>query len=163
MNYWLAEPANLTECVRPLVDWTVAMIPGSRAATLKAFGEKTPGWTMRTSVNIFGGKGWQWNLPSSAWLAQHFWDHYAFTGDKAYLAETAWPVLRDVSEFWLDHLVQKDGKLIVPKGWSPEHGPRENGVAHDQQIVWDLFTNLLDASKALGKTDTLVEKTAIAR
>jgi alpha-L-fucosidase 2 len=163
MNYWLAEPANLTECVRPLVDWTVAMIPGSRTATLKEFGEKTPGWTMRTSVNIFGGNGWKWNLPSSAWLAQHFWDHYAFTGDKAYLAETAWPVLRDVSEFWLDHLVEKDGKLVVPQGWSPEHGPREDGVAHDQQIVWDLFTNLLDASKALGKKDALVERTAAAR
>jgi alpha-L-fucosidase 2 len=163
MNYWLAEPANLAECVRPLVDWTVAMIPGSRAATVKAFGEKTPGWTMRTSVNIFGGNGWQWNLPSSAWLAQHFWDHYAFTGDKAYLAETAWPVLRDVSEFWLDHLVEMDGRLVVPKGWSPEHGPRENGVAHDQQIVWDLFTNLLDAAKVLDKSDAFVEKTAVAR
>lgn len=163
MNYWLAEPANLAECVRPLIDWTVAMIPGSRTATLKEFGEKTPGWTMRTSVNIFGGNGWKWNLPSSAWLAQHFWDHYAFTGDKVYLAETAWPVLRDVSEFWLDHLVEKDGKLIVPQGWSPEHGPREDGAAHDQQIVWDLFTNLLDASKALGKKDALVEKTDAAR
>lgn len=163
MNYWLAEQANLTECARPLLDWTVAMIPGSRAATLKAFGEKTPGWTMRTSVNIFGGNGWQWNLPSSAWLAQHFWDHYAFTGDKTYLAKTAWPVLCDVSEFWLDHLVEKDGKLVVPKGWSPEHGPREDGVAHDQQIVWDLFTNLLDAAKALGKSDAHVEKITTAR
>ena len=163
MNYWLAEPANLSECTRPLIDWTVAMIPGSREATLKAFGEKTPGWTMRTSVNIFGGNGWQWNLPASAWLSQHFWDHYTFTGDKAYLAETAWPVLREVSEFWLDHLVEKNGRLVVPKGWSPEHGPREDGVAHDQQIVWDLFSNLLDAAKALGKSDPLVEKTAAAR
>ena len=82
MNYWLAEPANLSECALPLFNWTTAMIPGSRAATLKAFGEKTPGWTMRTSVNIYGGNGWQWNLPSSAWLAQHFWEHYAFTGDQ---------------------------------------------------------------------------------
>jgi alpha-L-fucosidase 2 len=163
MNYWLAEPANLSECAMPLFDWTTAMIPGSREATLKAFGEKTPGWTMRTSVNIFGGNGWQWNLPSSAWLAQHFWDHYAFTGDKKFLSETAWPVLSQVSEFWLAHLVEKDGKLVVPKGWSPEHGPREDGVAHDQQIVWDLFTNTLDAAKAFGKNDAIVGKISAAR
>ncbi len=163
MNYWLAEPSNLSECALPLFDWTVAMIPGSREATVKAFGEKTPGWTMRTSVNIFGGNGWQWNLPSSAWLAQHFWEHYAFTGDKKFLADTAWPVFTDVCEFWLDHLVEKDGKLVVPKGWSPEHGPREDGVAHDQQIVWDLFTNTLEAAKALGKNDALVSKITAAR
>lgn len=163
MNYWLAEPSNLSECAMPLIDWTVAMIPGSRAATVKAFGEKTPGWTMRTSVNIFGGNGWEWNLPSSAWLAQHFHEHYLFTGDRDYLAKTAWPVLADVSAFWLDHLIEKNGKLVVPKGWSPEHGPREDGVAHDQQIVWDLFTNTLEAAKALGKTDDLVNRIAAAR
>lgn len=163
MNYWLAEPANLSECALPLIDWTVAMIPGSRAATVKAFGADTPGWTMRTSVNIFGGNGWQWNLPASAWLAQHFYEHYAFTGDRDFLATTAWPVLTEVSAFWLGHLVEKDGKLVVPMGWSPEHGPREDGVAHDQQIVWDLFTNTLDAAVTLAKDDPLVAKIAAAR
>lgn len=163
MNYWGAEPANLPECTLPLFNWTEAMVPGSRAATVKAFGEKTPGWTMRTSVNIFGGNGWDWNLPSSAWLAQHFWEHYAFTGDRKFLKDTAWPVLKDVSEFWLDHLVEKDGKLVVPKGWSPEHGPREDGVAHDQELVWDLFTNTLDAAKALDNRDPLVAKISAAR
>ena len=163
MNYWLAEPANLSECALPLFNWTTAMIPGSREATLKAFGEKTPGWTMRTSVNIYGGNGWQWNLPSSAWLAQHFWEHYAFTGDRKFLEESAWPIFSDVCAYWLDHLVEKDGKLVVPKGWSPEHGPREDGVAHDQQIVWDLFTNTLEAAKVLGKSDPMVEKITAAR
>jgi alpha-L-fucosidase 2 len=163
MNYWLAEPANLSECAEPLFHWTVAMIPGSREATLKAFGEKTPGWTMRTSVNIFGGNGWQWNLPSSAWISQHFWEHYAFTGNKEFLAKTAWPVFSDVCAYWLDHLIEKDGRLVVPKGWSPEHGPREDGVAHDQQIVWDLFTNTIEAAEILGKTDPLVAKITSAR
>jgi len=163
MNYWLAEPANLAECALPLLNWTKAMIPGSREATVKAFGEKTPGWTMRTSVNIFGGNGWQWNLPSSAWLAQHFWDHFAFTGDKKFLETVAWPVFTEVSEFWLDHLKEKDGKLVVPKGWSPEHGPREDGVAHDQQIVWDLFTNTLEAARVLGRNDAFTARISAAR
>ncbi len=163
MNYWQAEPANLAECARPLHDWVIASIPGSRAATVKAFGEKTPGWTMRTSVNPFGGNGWEWNLPASAWLARHFWDHYAFTGDPGFLEKKAWPVFKDVSEFWLDHLVEKDGKLLVPKGWSPEHGPREDGVAHDQQIVWDLFTFTLEAANELKIDDALTKKIAAAR
>jgi alpha-L-fucosidase 2 len=156
MNYWLAEPANLAECATPLHEWVIASIPGSRAATVKAFGEKTPGWTMRTSVNPFGGNGWEWNLPASAWLARHFWEHYAFTGDADFLRTKAFPVFSDVSEFWLDHLVEKDGKLLVPKGWSPEHGPREDGVAHDQQIVWDLFTFTLEASREMQKNGSLL-------
>ncbi|MEK7950932.1 glycosyl hydrolase family 95 catalytic domain-containing protein [Luteolibacter soli] len=163
MNYWQAEPANLAECAKPLHDWVIASIPGSRAATVKDFGEKTPGWTMRTSVNPFGGNGWEWNLPSSAWLARHFWEHYAFTGDAEFLREKAWPIFKDVSEFWLDHLVEKDGKLVVPKGWSPEHGPREDGVAHDQEIVWDLFTFTLDAAKELKIDDALTKKIAAAK
>jgi alpha-L-fucosidase 2 len=163
MNYWLAEPANLAECATPLHDWVIASVPGSRAATVKAFGEKTPGWTMRTSVNATGGNGWEWNLPASAWLARHFWESYAFTGDRGFLEKKAWPVFKDVSEFWLDHLVEKDGKLLVPKGWSPEHGPREDGVAHDQQIVWDLFTFTLDAAKELKIDDALTKKIAAAR
>jgi alpha-L-fucosidase 2 len=163
MNYWQAEPANLAECATPLHEWVIASIPGSRAATVKAFGEKTPGWTMRTSVNTTGGNGWEWNLPASAWLARHFWESYAFTGDRGFLEKKAWPVFKDVSEFWLDHLVEKDGKLLVPKGWSPEHGPREDGVAHDQQIVWDLFTFTLDAAKDLKIDDALTKKIAAAR
>ena len=164
MNYWLAEPANLADCHQALFDWVVACIPESRKATLKEFGVDTPGWTMRTSVNAYGGNGWQWNLPSSAWLAQHFWEHYAFGGDKEFLRDTAWPVFKDVSAFWLDHLKEdKDGKLVVPKGWSPEHGPREDGVAHDQQIVWDLFTNTLAAASALGIDDASTRAIAAAR
>ena len=86
MNYWGAEVANLPECATPLLEWTLAMIPGSREATRKAFGPDSPGWTMRTSVNIFGGNGWEWNLPASAWIALHFHEHFAFSGDKSFLA-----------------------------------------------------------------------------
>ena len=164
MNYWLAEPANLADCHEALFDWVIASIPGSRAATVKAFGEKTPGWTMRTSVNAYGGNGWQWNLPASAWLSQHFWEHYAFGGDKEFLRDKAWPIFKDVSAFWLDHLkADKNGKLIVPKGWSPEHGPREDGVAHDQQIVWDLFTNTLAAAEVLAIDEPIVTQVREAR
>ena len=161
MNYWLALPANLAECNLPLVDWLEAMAPGSRAATRadRRFGEKVRGWTVRTSMNIWGGHGWEWNLPGNAWMVQHAWEHYAFTRDKAFLRDKAYPMLREVSEFWVDHLkALPDGTLVVPMGWSPEHGPREDGVAHDQQLVWDLFQNTVEASEALGVDAALREE-----
>ena len=150
MNYWLAEPSNLSECALPFFDLVVAMLEPSRQATRAAFGPGR-GWTARTSHNIFGGHGWEWNIPASAWYAQHFWEHFAFTRDTNYLRAVAYPVMQEICHYWEDHLkALPDGSLVVPKGWSPEHGPREDGVAHDQQIVWDLFTNTMEASEALG-------------
>lgn len=159
MCYWLAEVSNLSECHVPLTDWIIASVPGCRAATKadsKRFGSNPRGWAARTSQNIWGGNGWEWNLPGNAWMAQHAWEHYAFTLDKAFLRDRAYPLLKEVCEFWLDHLkALPDGRLVVPNGWSPEHGPREDGVAHDQQIVWDLFQNTIEASQALGVDEAL--------
>jgi len=150
MNYWLAEPANLSECHVPLIELTREFCEPSKKATQKEFGT-TRGFTYRTSHNIFGGHGWQWNIPASAWYCQHLWEHYAFSLDKEYLKNTAYPIIKEVTQFWEDHLKKRDdGKLVAPNGWSPEHGPREDGVAHDQQIIWDLFTNFIEASKTLG-------------
>ncbi|MCX7817893.1 MAG: glycoside hydrolase N-terminal domain-containing protein [Kiritimatiellae bacterium] len=150
MDYWPAEPANLPECALPFFDLVLAIREPSRAATRAAFGN-VRGWTARTSHNIFGGHGWKWNLPSSAWYALHFWEHFAFGQDTNFLREIAWPVAREICEFWLDRLkALPDGTLVVPEGWSPEHGPVEDGVAHDQQIVWELFSFALRMSELLG-------------
>ncbi|MGD0093824.1 MAG: glycoside hydrolase N-terminal domain-containing protein [Planctomycetota bacterium] len=151
MNYWLAEPCNLAECHEPFVALFEAIREPSRAASRAAFGQ-VRGFTLRTSHNIYGGLGWKWNLPASAWYCQHVWEHYAFGGDQEYLRKTAYPLLKEVSQFWEDHLkALPDGTLVAPKGWSPEHGPEEDGVAHDQQIIWDLFSNTVAASDALGE------------
>ncbi len=158
MNYWAAESTNLSECHVPLIDFIVASQEPCRIATRKAFGEKTRGWTARTSQSIFGGNGWEWNIPSSAWYAQHVFEHWDFTRDRSYLQNTAYPILKEICQFWEDRLkLSKDGTLMVPDGWSPEHGPREDGVMHDQQLVWDLFQNYLQAAKALG-TDTAYQR-----
>ncbi len=151
MNYWAAESTNLSECHIPLIDFIVAAQEPCRIATRKAFGQNTRGWTARTSQSIFGGNGWEWNIPASAWYTQHVFEHWDFTREKSYLQNTAYPILKEICEFWEDRLkVSKDGTLMVPDGWSPEHGPREDGVMHDQQLVWDLFQNYLLAAKELG-------------
>jgi alpha-L-fucosidase 2 len=151
MNYWGAEVAALPECHQPLLDFVSAALEPCRLATRKAFGDKTRGWTARTSQSIFGGNGWEWNIPASAWYAQHFYEHWAFTQDKGYLQRQAYPVVKEICQYWEDHLKKlPDGTLVAPNGWSPEHGPRQDGVMHDQQIIWDLFQNYLEMAKALG-------------
>ncbi len=151
MNYWGAESTNLAECQLPLVAFIEAAAEPCRIATRKAFGEKTRGWTARTSQSIFGGNGWDWNIPASAWYAQHVYEHWAFSRDPAYLKNSAYPMLKEICQMWEDRLkALPNGTLVVPNGWSPEQGPREDGVMHDQQIIWDLFQNYLDAAKALG-------------
>ena len=151
MNYWPAETANLSECHRPLIDFIMAQAEPCRIATRKAFGEKTRGWTARTSQNIFGGNGWEWNIPASAWYATHVFEHWAFTRDREYLKTIAYPLLKEICQLWEDRLKPlPDGTLVVPMGWSPEHGPREDGVMHDQQLIWELFQDYLEAAAALG-------------
>ncbi|MBK7095913.1 MAG: glycoside hydrolase family 95 protein [Saprospiraceae bacterium] len=150
MNYWLAETTNLSECHIPLIDFIKNSRESCRNATKKEFGNQVRGWTARTSMSIFGGNGWEWNIPASAWLAQHVYEHWAFSRDEKYLKETAYPIVKEVCEFWEDHLkVLPDSSLVVPDGWSPEHGPRGDGIMHDQQIVWDLFQNYLELARAL--------------
>ena len=151
MNYWGAETTNLAESHEPLIEFIKQVAVPSRVATRNAFGADTRGWTARTSQSIFGGNSWEWNTVASAWYGQHIYEHWAFTQDKAYLRETAVPLLKEICQFWEDRLVEDaDGKLVAPDGWSPEHGPRENGVMYDQQIIWDLFQNYIDCEAAAG-------------
>jgi len=158
MNYWLAESTNLSECHVPLIEFIDGCRPSCRLATKKAFGETTRGWTARTSQSIFGGNGWEWNIPASAWYAQHVYEHWAFTNDKEYLKQTAYPIVKEICEFWQDRLKRMtDGTLMAPDGWSPEHGPREDGIMHDQQIIWDLFQNYLEMAGTL-QIDTSFQK-----
>ncbi|MGA2253177.1 MAG: glycoside hydrolase family 95 protein [Thermoguttaceae bacterium] len=161
MNYWLAGPANLNECFLPYADW-LNSIRGVRTDETKATFH-TRGWTMHAENGIFGGSTWAWVESGSAWCAQNLWEHYAFTGDKEYLRTKAYPAMKEICEFWLDRLkTLPDGTLVAPNGFSPEHGPREDGVSHDQQLIWDVFTNTIEAADALGTEkdfrDTLAAK-----
>ena len=155
MNYWPAEPTNLAECHEPLLQLIRSQLEPWRKATqaapeFKPTSGPSRGWTVRTSHNITGGMGWEWDNTSNAWYCQHFWWHYQFGGDKVYLKNVAYPIIKEICEFWADRLkTLPDGRLAVPNCWSPEHGPREDGVSYSQQIVYDLFTNYIAAADAL--------------
>ena len=72
--------------------------------------------------------------------------------------------MKEICEFWVDHLKElPDGTLVAPDGRSPEHGPaKADGVSYDQQLCWDLFTNVIEASEALG-VDADYRKELIAK
>lgn len=158
MNYWPAEITALSECHLPLFDWMENFAAVQKKSTDPKLQTKR-GWICYSTNNIMGGPStWGIHRPGSAWLSRHFWEHYEFTGDKGFLKNRAYPMLKDVSGYWEDHLVvSEDGKLITPDGWSPEHGPDGTegdrtpypGVSYDQQIVFDLFTNCIQASESL--------------
>ncbi len=158
MNYWFVDPANLPECFLPLARWIDSIREVRKAETRRVLGVSR-GWLMRSENGIFGGSTWHIQKGDSAWLCQNLWDHYAFTQDRDYLGRHAYPVLREISEFWLDHLKEipdpsgSPGRTVwvAPEGRSPEHGPvGVDGVTYDQALCWDLFTNTIDAAEALG-------------
>ncbi|MCB9892287.1 MAG: glycoside hydrolase family 95 protein [Planctomycetes bacterium] len=149
MNYWFVDVANLAECFLPLAEWVHSIRGVRRDETKAAFG--TRGWISHAENGVFGGSTWKWSKGDAAWVAQNLWDHYAFTRDDSYLQTRAYPIMRELCEFWLDHLKElPDGTFVSPDGFSPEHGPHEDGVSFDQQLVWDLFTNTIQSSKVLG-------------
>ena len=78
MNYWPAEPTNLSECAIPFFDY-VNSLRGVRAEATRQHYPNVRGWTVQTENNIFGAGSFKWNPPGSAWYAQHYWEHYAFT------------------------------------------------------------------------------------
>ncbi len=149
MNYWFVDQANLSECFEPYAEWLHSIREVRTEATKKTFNVR--GWATRSENGIFGGATYHWVPGDASWLAQNLWDHYAFTMDKKYLSTRAYPVMKELCEYWEDSLIKRpDGKLLSPKSQSPEHGPFVEGNSYEHQLAWDLFTNFIEGSEALG-------------
>ncbi len=170
MNYWFVDQANLSECFLPLADWVYSIREVRREATKEAFGVR--GWAFRSMNNIFGGDAYHWVPGDAAWVAQNLWDHYAFTRDKDYLRDKAYPIMKDICWYWEDSLVERTitnsagqvvTRLVSPTAQSPEQGPYAEGNSYDMQLCWDLFTNFIEASKELGVDAEYREKIAALR
>ncbi len=158
MNYWPTETANLSECYEPFIRYvyTEALKPGGSWQEV-ARKENCRGWAVHTQNNIFGYTDWLINRPANAWYCTHLWQHYAYTLDKKYLRETAWPVMKVTCQYWFDRLKDNgNGQLVAPNEWSPEHGPWEDGVAYAQQLIYALFDETLQAADALEMNDAFV-------
>jgi alpha-L-fucosidase 2 len=156
MNYWLAETANLSDLTPPLFDLVDGLVMPGRLAAKRIFGAH--GWVINLNTNPWGYAGlidWPtafWQPEAAAWMAQHYYDHYRFSQDRAFLKTRAYPLMKEASQFWLETLVTdpRDGRLVVSPSYSPEHGAFSAGASMSQQIVFDLFTNTAEAAATLG-------------
>ena len=154
MNYWPAEPTNLSEMHMPFLDYIINMAVNHKEWQnyAKRSGQ-TVGWTFYTENNIFGGGSpWSDNYTiANAWYATHLWQHYRYTIDRDFLMR-AFPALWSCSQYWMERMVKaSDGTYECPNEYSPEHGPQsQNATAHSQQLVMELFQNTLEAAEILG-------------
>ncbi len=170
MNYWPAEPAALSEMHTPLIDY-MDMLAEWGAKTAKVhYGAR--GWVVHHLADIFGmtapadGIWGVWPM-GGAWLAQHPWEHYLFTGDVEFLRKRGWPLMRGAARFILDFLVEAPpgtpcaGKLVPSPSHSPENKFRKKdgteamftyAATMDLEIIHNLLSNCIEASIVL-KTD----------
>ncbi|GHH72862.1 hypothetical protein GCM10018793_10550 [Streptomyces sulfonofaciens] len=156
MNYWPAEAAALPETTAPYDRFVRALREPGRRTAREMFGSR--GWVVHDETNPFGFTGvhdWPtsfWFPEAAAWLTAQLYEHYRFGGSTEYLRTTAYPVMKEAAEFWLDnlHTDPRDGTLVVSPSYSPEHGDFSAGASMSQQIVHDLFTNTLEAAGTLG-------------
>lgn len=168
MNYWPAEATNLSELEQPLFK----MIQELSEAGKESAGEMyhARGWNMHHNTDLWritgvidGGFYGMWPM-GGAWLSQHIWQHYLFTGDKDFLKQY-YPILKSTAEFFVDVLREEPdhGWLVVAPSMSPEHKYMDGvgvtyGTTMDNQLVFDVFSNLIRAANYLHKDSGFTEK-----
>lgn len=167
MNYWPSEVCNLTEMNEPLFKLIREIYEQGKQTAREMYGAE--GWVLHHNTD-------QWRITGpvdraqtglwpvgAAWLCRHLWEHYLYTGDKDFLRQY-YPIMLDAARFFTQTLQKHPTKgwLVVCPGESPEHGgkgrptPLDAGVTMDNQIVTELYTNVLAASKILNNLDNLV-------
>ena len=178
MNYWPAEVTNLSELHGPFFDFVERLVPSGRRTARALY--DAPGFVVHHTTDA-----WHWTAPigklvwglwphGGGWSTQHFMEHYRFTGDREFLESRAWPILKESAEFYLAWLSEdpETGLLVGGPSNSPENpyqgpdGARYSvsmGGGMDQQIVWDVLTNTLEAARELGKDDDFVRRARAAR
>lgn len=162
MNYWPAEVTNLTELSEPLFSMIKDLSVTGRESARIMYGAR--GWVTHHNTDIWritGGvdraQSGMWPM-AGAWLSRHLWEHYQYTGDKEFLLAN-YAIMAEAARFFLDFLVKEpiNGWLVVSPSSSPENNPKAIGAGAstvagctmDNQIVFDLFTNVLAATDIL--------------
>ena len=166
MNYWPSEVTNLTELNEPLFKLIREIYEQGKQTARDMYGVE--GWVLHHNTD-------QWRITGpvdraqtglwpmgSAWLCRHLWEHYLYTGDKDFLRQY-YPIMLDAARFYTQTLQKHPtkGYLVVCPGESPEHGgkgrptPLDAGVTMDNQLVTELYTNVLEAAKILDNLDHL--------
>jgi len=168
MNYWPAETCNLGDCAAPLFDLIEGLSKTGARTARETYG--LPGWATHHNIDIWrtanpvgmrqGDPTWaNWGM-SGPWLCGHLYEHYRFTGDREFLRERAYPLMKGSAEFCLAWLVEDgEGHLTTCPSFSTENdffapdGKRavtSAGCTMDMALIRELFSNCIAASKELG-------------
>ena len=171
MNYWPALVGNLAETQQPLFSMIRDLSETGATTAQEMYGCK--GWVAHHNTDLFrvsgpiDGTTWGMFPTGGAWLTTHIWQHYLYTGDKDFLAQY-YDVMKGAADFLVDYLqtYPANGEVKNAAGWlvsvptvSPEHGPLGKrttvtaGSTMDNQIIFDVFTQVLAAAKVLGKDE----------
>ena len=164
MNYWPVEVCNLSECHLPLFDAIKSLsVTGARTAKVEY---DCRGWVCHHNFDLWMGTApvdaaryGMWPI-GGAWLCQHIWEHFLYTGDVDFLKEY-YPVLKGSAQFLMDLMVPhpKYGWLVIPFSMSPEQGffPTSgseecflsSSTTMDIGIIRELFPHCIEAEKIL--------------
>ena len=164
MNYWISEVGNLSDSAEPLFSLIRDLSETGAQTAQEMYG--CNGWVAHHNTDLWriagpvDGPTWGMFPTGGAWLSTHLWQHYLFTGDKTFLRKHL-PVLQGAAIFLLDYMQRhpRYGWLMTVPTVSPEHGPKGKGTTitagstMDNQIVFDVLTQLLQAMKALKVKD----------
>ena len=170
MNYWPAEPTNLSELHQPLFNLIKDLAVTGKQSASEMYHAR--GWNAHHNTDLWritgpvdGGFYGMWPM-GGAWLTQHLWYHYMYTGDKAFLREI-YPVLKEAATFYVDVLQEEPSHkwLVVAPSMSPENTYQASvgisaGTTMDNQLVFDVFSNAVKAAAVLNTdkafADTLI-------
>ena len=170
MNYWPSEVTRLSELNAPFFDLIRDLSVTGRPAAQQMYGAR--GWVAHHNTDIWritgvvDGAFWGLWPTSNAWLCQHLWEHYLYTGDKNFLRKY-YPVMKGAAEYFIDVLQTEPRSkwLVVSPSISPEHEYKNGvsvtaGATMDNQLVWGLFTMVARAAAELN-TDKLFADSVI--
>jgi alpha-L-fucosidase 2 len=167
MNYWPAEVTNLGETHQPLFRMLKELSQTGHRTACDMYG--CNGWVAHHNTDLWrtcgvvDGAYWGMWPNGGAWLAQHLWEHYLYTGDKEFLEEV-YPVLKGTADFFLDFLVEHPRYkwMVTCPSNSPEHGPGKSsiiaGCTMDNQIAFDVLARTREACLILGEDAGYAEK-----
>lgn len=172
MNYWPAEVCNLSETALPLIEFIDKLQKPGSVTAKEMYNAR--GWTLHHLTDPFGRTSimdgvWGCFPMGGPWMTFPIYEHYAFTQDKQFLSDTAYPILKSSAEFVLDFLVKdKKGQWVTIPSNSPENryiDPISGkafdltyGATMDVQIITELFNNCIECSKILDKDHDFANK-----
>jgi alpha-L-fucosidase 2 len=169
MNYWLAEPANLAELTEPLFHLVRDVAVTGRTTAREHYAAR--GWVLHHNTDLWRGTAPINNAnhgiwpTGGAWLTQHLAMHWEYGGNRAFLRDSAYPIMRDAALFFLDQLSvdPRSGRLVSGPSNSPEQGGLVMGPTMDHAIIRELFGNVIAASETLGVDAPLRARLTSAR